>query len=203
MARQGNRAVTAKVLRAARKIRLLVCDVDGVLTDGSIRWASDGSEIKVFHVVDGSGIAYLRREGYGIAIISGRSSPATERRARELKIDWVYQGWLRKVDALEDLLRRTGVSAEEVCFMGDDLADLCLFDRVGLSVAVASAVPDVRRAADWVTTAPGGKGAVREVSELLLKARGLWDGLVKTYRDAAFEPPASLRRSVTRYGKKA
>lgn len=195
MARLSARALRA----AARAVRVLALDVDGVLTDGSIRWDDQRNEQKVFHVTDGSGLAYLRREGYQIAIISGRSSPATEVRARELKIHRVYQGFLRKVDALPDLTKTFGVGDREICFVGDDLADLCLFPRVGLAVAVGSAVPEVRRAAHYVTRAAGGRGAVREVAELLLKARGLWRGLVRTYADAAFEPPKTLRRSVTRY----
>ncbi len=193
--------LASRALRAvARKIRVLALDVDGVLTDGSIRWNDDAREQKVFHVVDGSGIAYLRREGYRIAIISGRRSRATEVRARELKIHRVYQGYLRKLDAFDDLKRAFRAEDHEICFVGDDLADLCLFRRVGLAVAVASAVADVRRAAHHVTRAPGGGGAVREVAELLLKARGLWSGVVRTYADGAFEPPKTLKKSITRYG---
>lgn len=184
----------------ARNIRVVALDVDGVLTDGTIRYLSDGRELKVFHVTDGSGIAYLRRAGYRIAIISGRNSPATEVRARELKIDLVYQGYLRKTDAYTDLLRRCAVTDAQVCFMGDDLADLCLLRRVGLAAAPDTAVAEAKRAAHLVTRAPAGGGAVRELAEFLLKSTGRWAEIVKTYRDASFEPPRALRQSVTEYG---
>jgi 3-deoxy-D-manno-octulosonate 8-phosphate phosphatase (KDO 8-P phosphatase) len=169
------------VLRAA-KIQLLLLDVDGVLTDGSILYTSDRIEIKRFHVRDGSGLKFWHLAGKRTAIISGRTSAAVEHRATELGISTVLQGHADKLPAFETVLKESGLHPDQVCAMGDDLADLPVLHRAGLRVAVADACQEVRDAADRVTTAPGGRGAVRETIEWLLKSQGLWTEVVDRYR---------------------
>jgi 3-deoxy-D-manno-octulosonate 8-phosphate phosphatase (KDO 8-P phosphatase) len=161
----------AEVSAKARRIRLLVLDVDGVLTDGRIYLTERGEELKVFDVRDGSGIVAIREAGIRVAIISGRSSAAVDRRARELGIEHVAQGVRGKGPELDALLARLAVSRAEIACVGDDTGDLPIFERSGLGVAVADAHADVIARADWVTTRPGGRGAVREVCDLLLNAR--------------------------------
>ncbi len=160
---------------ALKKVRLLLLDVDGVLTDGTIIYNEDGSETKHFHVRDGLGIRLLMEAGIGVAIVTGRSSRALLHRCRNLGIEAIYDGVGDKGALIGRIEVRTGVSPEEMAFVGDDLPDLPLMHRVGVSVAVADADPAVREAADMTTALPGGKGAVREVCEAILKARGYWD----------------------------
>jgi 3-deoxy-D-manno-octulosonate 8-phosphate phosphatase (KDO 8-P phosphatase) len=162
----------------AAAVRLLVLDVDGVLTDGRITYTSNGVEVKSFHVRDGSGIKFWQRLGGQVAIISGRSSAAVDVRAAELGVTMVVQGAADKLAALKDLLQGTGVPADEACGVGDDLPDVPLLRACGLAVAVADACPETRGAAHYVTQAAGGHGAVREVVELVLRAQGRWDQLV-------------------------
>lgn len=159
--------------RAAR-VRLLLLDVDGVLTDGSILYADDGTELKRFHVRDGSGIKLWREAGHEVAIISGRTSAATVRRATELGITKIWQGRDDKLAALGELLATTGLTADAVCAIGDDLADVPVLRRVGVAVAVADACPEAVAAADFVTPVPGGRGAVRAAIERLLRLQGQW-----------------------------
>jgi 3-deoxy-D-manno-octulosonate 8-phosphate phosphatase (KDO 8-P phosphatase) len=154
-----------------RAIRLLVLDVDGVLTDGRLYYGPRGEALKVFHVHDGHGIVQLQRAGIAVAVISGRRSPMVSTRCRELGVRHVFQGASDKLPVLERLLRRLRVTAAECACVGDDLPDLPLIERVGLSYAVADAVPAVRRRADRVTRARGGQGAVREVCEQLLRGQ--------------------------------
>lgn len=153
-------------------------DVDGVLTDGRIWLQSwpDGTaqEIKGFSAYDGAGLKLARIAGLRTGIITGRDSAATARRAKELDMEFVYQGRAEKLEAYEAALRKAGVSDKEVCFIGDDLPDLPLFARVGLAVAVANASPETKQAAHYVTKRAGGDGAAREVVELILKAQGKW-----------------------------
>lgn len=162
----------------AAKIELLLLDVDGVLTDGSILYGEEG-EWKRFHVRDGSGLKFWREAGKRVAILSGRSSRAVERRAAELGIDPVFQGRSEKLPAFEELLGRTGLKPEQVCALGDDLPDLPVLKRCGLGVAVADACPELREAADYVTSVPGGRGAVRDAIEWLMKLQGTWASVVK------------------------
>ncbi len=162
-------------------IKLMVIDVDGVLTDGRIFCTDGGEEMKVFHVKDGSGIVYWHRAGLKSAIISGRTSRAVEHRARELGISDVYQGAQRKLDVYEKIIEKHGLRDEEVCYVGDDLIDLPVLRRVGFSVAVPNSPEEVLSAADYVTKAPGGGGAVREVVEKVLKSQGKWEGIMKRY----------------------
>jgi 3-deoxy-D-manno-octulosonate 8-phosphate phosphatase (KDO 8-P phosphatase) len=161
---------------------LLLLDVDGVLTDGSIVYADDGVEIKAFHVRDGSGLKLWQLQGKRAAVISGRRSRAVEVRATELGIDPVIQGAADKLAAYRQLLAGADLRPEQVAFVGDDLPDLPLLGNCGLAVAVADGCAEVRAAAHYVTRAPGGRGAVREVIELILRCQGRWQPVVERYR---------------------
>jgi len=156
------------------KIKVLALDVDGVFTNGKIYLDYNGKEIKAFHSQDGLGIVLLREAGIQTAIISARQSDAVSARAKELKIDKVYQAAYPKDTAFEKLLKHFGVGEEEVCFVGDDLPDICLLRKVGLSVAVNNAVAEVKSVVDYVTSRFGGDGAIREVAELILKVQNKW-----------------------------
>ena len=158
----------------ASRIRLLVLDVDGVLTDGVLVYGASGEEIKRFHVRDGLAIQQARRAGVEVAIVSGRASAAVTRRMSELGVVEVHQGVGDKESLLRGLLARLGVATAETAVMGDDLPDLPLMRMAGLAMAPADAVPEVRRAAGWVSRSAGGHGAVREAVEMLLRARKAW-----------------------------
>ncbi len=160
-----------RVPELAARIRLLVLDVDGVLTDGRLFISASGEEFKVFHVRDGSGLVALQKSGVTVAIISGRDSAAVNRRAAELGIRHVQQGVADKAAALAALHRETGVTAAETACIGDDTPDLPMMRKTALAIAVADAHPAAKAAAHWVTTAGGGHGAVREACDLLLSAR--------------------------------
>ena len=160
------------VLERASRIRLLVLDVDGVLTDGRLYISAAGEELKVFHVRDGSGLVAAQRAGIAVAIISGRDSAAVTRRAAELGIRHVRQGVSDKGAELDRLLAELGVAAEHAACVGDDTPDLPMLRRAGLAVAVADAHPALREAAHWTTPSNGGLGAVRDVCDLLLSTRG-------------------------------
>ncbi len=162
------------------RIRLLVLDVDGILTDGSI-WLGKDDEFKRFHTHDGSGIKFLQRSGIKVAILSGRRSDAVERRASELGISECLQGCLKKLPAYLSLIERLALGEETVAYMGDDLQDLPIFNHCGLKVAVSDAAPEIRARADLVTTRAGGCGAVREFAEIVLKAQGKWRALLEGY----------------------
>jgi len=159
---------------ALKKIKVFAMDVDGVLTDGRIIIDSNGVETKNFDVQDGFGIVFLRKCGIKTAIISARESGVVAHRARDLQIDKVYVGVYPKLSAYENMLKEFNVRDEEVCFIGDDLADLCVMRRCGVSVAVANAVFEVKQIADHVTVKQGGRGAVRETIEMILRAKGHW-----------------------------
>jgi 3-deoxy-D-manno-octulosonate 8-phosphate phosphatase (KDO 8-P phosphatase) len=159
------------VFERARDIRLLVLDVDGVLTDGRLYLSAAGEELKVFHVRDGSGLVAVQRAGITVAIISGRDSAAVTRRAAELGIRYVRQGVADKGAALDQLLEELGVSAAETACVGDDTPDVPMLRRAGLAIGVADAHPALLAAAHWVTHSNGGQGAVREACDLLLSAR--------------------------------
>jgi 3-deoxy-D-manno-octulosonate 8-phosphate phosphatase (KDO 8-P phosphatase) len=168
----------APVLRRAKPIRVLLMDVDGTMTPGYVclQTFPDGSvaEMKMFHAHDGAGIKLAGIMGIRTGLITGRDSPATARRAREASMEFVIQGQPKKLESYKAVLTRAGVTDEEVAYVGDDLPDLPILQRVGLGVAVADAVVEVKRAAHYVTVAKGGEGAVREVVELILKAQGRW-----------------------------
>jgi 3-deoxy-D-manno-octulosonate 8-phosphate phosphatase (KDO 8-P phosphatase) len=165
-----------------RGIELLVADVDGVLTDGGIVLGSPQLELKRFHVRDGSALAWWRQLGKRAALLTGRRSPLVGARAAELGVDLVVQGAADKGRAYADLLRRCGLPPRAACYVGDDLPDLAPLADCGLAVAVADACPEARAAAHYVTGAGGGRGAVREVVELVLRCQGLWQGLVERQR---------------------
>ncbi|HLM58261.1 MAG TPA: HAD family hydrolase [Pyrinomonadaceae bacterium] len=170
-----------EVARRAAGLKLLLLDCDGVLTDGRITLVEGGDELKSFHTRDGHGLVMLHRAGLQSGIISGRTSGAVERRARDLGIRFVRQGELNKVVAFEEVLKEAGVAPDEVAFVGDDVVDVPLMRRSGLAVAVSDATEETRAAAHYVTRLPGGFGAVREVCELILKAQGRWDELMRRY----------------------
>ncbi len=167
--------------RRLRKIRCLLMDVDGVLTDGKLHFTSDGKEIKTFDVLDGHGIAMAQRVGLTIGFISGRPSKATTQRAADLGVKIVLQKPVNKMEMVEVVKSQHGFSNEEIAFMGDELVDLPVLRRVGLAVAVPNAVDEVRRVAHYVTRHRGGDGAVREVIEMILKARGSWKKAIAKY----------------------
>lgn len=174
-------ALSRRRLRSAlAHVRLLVLDVDGVMTDAGI-FLGEQEELKRYDSRDGSGIKYLLRHGVAVAVISGRESVSVTRRCAELGITEVHQHQLKKLPVFLELLKRRGLSADEVAVMGDDLSDLPMMRRAGVSIAVADACEDVRRRADWVTRAGGGHGAVREVAEAILEAKDLWAQCVEGY----------------------
>jgi 3-deoxy-D-manno-octulosonate 8-phosphate phosphatase (KDO 8-P phosphatase) len=172
------------LLERARKTRLLMMDVDGVLTDGRIIQDGHGHELKVFDVKDGHGIVMAHRAKLRTALISGRESETIRRRAEELGIELVFQKIWNKLEVYEKILVDTELTHDEVAYIGDDLIDIPLLRRVGLAVAVADAVDEVKAAAHLITQRPGGQGAVREVIELILKAQGHWDSLIERYTKA-------------------
>ena len=162
-------------------VRLMIFDVDGVLTDGRIIYHDDGSEIKAFDVQDGHGIKLLQRAGIEVALITGRFCLAVEHRARGLGITMVHQSARDKLEAYAEILAETGLNHEEIGFMGDDLIDIPLLRQVGFAAVVSNAVSHVLPFAHYVTGARGGHGACREVCELLLKVQGLWEGVTERY----------------------
>lgn len=166
------------VQQRASRIKLLLMDCDGVMTDARIWLTPDGDEQKAFHARDGQGISVWHRAGWESGIISGRASSSVERRAHELKIKYVHQYAKAKLVALETVLTEAAVIADECCYIGDDLGDVGVMRQVGLAVAVADAADETKAVAHYVTTLQGGKGAIREVIELILKAQGRWDDVI-------------------------
>jgi len=162
-------------------VKLLMMDVDGVLTDGRTLCGTGGFEGVLFNVQDGTGIKWLHRAGIQTALISGRQLDAVTKQAEVLSIPHVIQGAKVKLDAYEQIKRQTGLDDEAICYVGDDLPDIPVMKRVGLSVAVRNARPEVLQVADIVTDADGGDGAVRELAECILKAKGKWDEIVTRY----------------------
>jgi 3-deoxy-D-manno-octulosonate 8-phosphate phosphatase (KDO 8-P phosphatase) len=173
-------ATTSSLTGKLARVKLFLCDVDGVLTDASV-WIGGENEIKRFSIQDGLGMLLLQREGIKVGWISNRPSFATALRAEELKIDFLHQLKGKKVDAIEGILGQTGSSWSEVCYMGDDIVDLAALKRAGVAVAVPNGNEEARAMADYVTKAAGGCGAVREVVELILKAQCKWSRLIEEY----------------------
>jgi 3-deoxy-D-manno-octulosonate 8-phosphate phosphatase (KDO 8-P phosphatase) len=169
----------------AARVRLLLMDVDGVLTDGRLLNVPDASgnmvETKGFDSQDGIALQWMSWMGIKTGVISGRVSPATAVRAAQCKMTYVYQGHIEKIPILEEILANAGTTADEVAYVGDDLTDVVVMNRVGLSIATANARAEVKGCAKYVTVASGGSGAVREVCELLLKAQGRWEELLRKY----------------------
>ena len=167
----SNRCVPDGILHRLRNVRLLGLDVDGVLTDGRLYYGPDQAEFKAFHVQDGSAMKRLLSFGVPIAIVTGRTSEAVARRTSELGVPYVFAGVADKLATLEELADRSGVALDDMAYVGDDLADLAVFGRVGVSVGVPNAHPEVIRRADYVTSNAGGFGAVREICDLVIAAR--------------------------------
>ena len=168
-------------LRRAAAVRLLILDVDGVLTDGSLTYGADGEVTKTFNVLDGLGIELLQKTGVAVAIISARKSPVVVRRAADLKIGHVYQGTHDKRIAFADLLASTGASADQCGYIGDDVIDLPLLRQVGFAVTVPGGHLEVRSHAHYVTENSGGRGAVREVCDMIMRAQGNYDAALAPY----------------------
>ncbi len=169
------------VMSRAAQVRLLICDVDGVLTDGKLFFTSDGQELKSFHARDGHGIKLLQRTGVETAVISGRNSPAVALRMDSLGVRHVYQGRESKLAPFEELLSLLGLTPEQTAFVGDDLLDLPLLRRVGLAITVADAHFSITSAAHWTTTQAGGHGAVREVCDLIMHAQNTLPAVIESY----------------------
>jgi 3-deoxy-D-manno-octulosonate 8-phosphate phosphatase (KDO 8-P phosphatase) len=165
--------VDGLLLERAKKVQMLVLDVDGILTDGRLYFDNQGNEMKAFATRDGYGMKALQHFGIRIGIITGRESQIVAQRAAQLEVDYVYQGRNDKLNAFNDLLEKSGVSEEAVCYAGDDWIDIPVLDRVGLAVTVPDADPVVRSRAHWITKRTGGMGAVREICDLILTAKGL------------------------------
>ncbi len=178
--------IPAAVAKRAKRIKVFLMDVDGTLTTGIVTLLSqpDGSalEIKTFDAHDGQGLSLAHTAGLRTGVITGRESAAMRRRARELNIEFVYEKQPQKIAAYEEILKKTGAQESEVAYLGDDLPDLTVMRRVGLAVAVGDAAIEVKHAAHYVTKAIGGKGAAREVVEVILKSKGIWQEMIDKAR---------------------
>lgn len=178
--------IREQAIERAKKIKCIILDVDGVLTDGGIYVAPDGGELyKPFFARDGLIISLARKVGITTAVITGRASSIVENRMRELHIDLVYQGSLDKRAAYADIKGRTGLGDAEIAYIGDDIVDLPILREVGLPCAVGDAVPEVRETAQIIAAAPGGRGAVREIYEIILKTQGLWERILTAFQNDA------------------
>ena len=169
------------VIEKARLVKLLILDVDGVMTDGSIVFDSEGVEMKSFNVRDGHGIKLFMRAGLGVALLTARSSKVVSKRAAELGITTVYQGALDKLSAFSEILKELSVEPAETAYMGDDIIDLPALKRAGFSITVADGAAEVIERVDYITKKKGGRGAVREAVEVILKAQGRWEGVLQAY----------------------
>jgi 3-deoxy-D-manno-octulosonate 8-phosphate phosphatase (KDO 8-P phosphatase) len=178
--------IGAQVSKRAKQITVFLMDVDGTITNGGVTLLSlpDGSaqEIKTFDAHDGQGLTLAHTAGIRTGVITGRESAALRRRAKELSIEFVYEKQPHKIAAYEEILKKTGASESMVAYLGDDLPDMTIMRRVGLAVAVGDAAPEVKRVAHHVTKAIGGKGAAREVVELILKSKGIWNEMIDKAR---------------------
>ena len=175
---------TNEIYQRALHIRCLICDVDGVLTDGTVYLDNEAGELKAFNIKDGLGIKLMQRSGIEVAIITGRNSPVVSRRMAELGVKHYYQGQVNKQAAFEDLLQKLDISAEQVAYIGDDLPDLPLMKRVGIGFAPSDAASFVQEKSDYLLDTKGGRGAVREIAELLLATQGKLDAIHQEYWDA-------------------
>ena len=164
-----------------KKIKIVVMDVDGVMTDGKIILGSGNTELKFFDARDGVGIKYLQRVGIKVAIITGRKSEAVEMRAKELDIELVYQNAKKKIDAYNDLKEKLGYKGSDIAYIGDDLPDIPIMRRVGFAIAVANSTKETKKVAHYITKNNGGYGAIREVAELIMKAQNKWKKIMERY----------------------
>src|SRR5215467_6606999 len=178
--------IAPSLVRRAKQIQIVLMDVDGTITDGSVTLLSqpDGSalEIKTFDAHDGQGLSVGRTAGLRMGVITGRESAALRRRMKELNVEFVYEKQPHKIAAYEEVLEKAAVSEDEVAFLGDDLPDLTVMKRVGLAVAVGNAAPEVKQAAHYTTVRNGGKGAARELVEPILKSKGTWEEMIDKAR---------------------
>jgi 3-deoxy-D-manno-octulosonate 8-phosphate phosphatase (KDO 8-P phosphatase) len=173
--------IRQEIIDKAKKIKMLLLDVDGVLTDGRIIYDSSGRDMKFFDVHDGLGVYCLKKAGIKTILITAKGSRAIKPRARDMRVEAVFENIFPKTVVLEKVLKKYGLKAEEVCFAGDDLVDLAIMKKVGLPIAVFNAAPEIKQRAAYVTLKLGGHGAVREVVELILKAQGKWEEIVGLY----------------------
>ncbi len=176
-----NTGTNDKARNKARKIKLLLLDVDGVLTDGRIIYDSSGGDMKFFDVHDGLGVYCLKKAGIPTVLITAKGSEAIKPRARDMQVEEVLENISPKSSVLGKIFKKYKVNKAQVCFVGDDLVDLCLMKKVGLPIAVSNACKEIKQAALYVTLKEGGRGAVREVSELILKSQGKWKDIIALY----------------------
>ncbi|MCK4463035.1 MAG: HAD hydrolase family protein [Candidatus Omnitrophica bacterium] len=169
------------ITERAKKIKLLLLDVDGVLTDGRIIYGTYGDELKNFDVNDGLGMMLVKRAGIRCAIITAKGSTVVKKRARDLKVDKVYSNFHYKIKALKNITKKFKIKNEEICFVGDDIIDVPILKRIGLAIAVPNAMDEVKEIAHYITKKNGGRGAVREVCDILLKAQGKWEETTRKY----------------------
>lgn len=178
-------SVTEDVLARAAKVKLLLMDVDGVLTDGKLYFIPDNAgamvEFKAFDSQDGIALQWCQWKGIRTGVISGRQSPATVERAKQAKMNYVYQGHIEKIPIIEEIMADAGVAPEEIGYIGDDLTDIVVFHRVGFAISVANARPEVKSESHWTTQNVGGSGAVRDAVELIFQARGFWKEILDKY----------------------
>lgn len=169
------------ITEKAKKIKILLLDIDGVLTDGRIIYGNWGEELKNFNVNDGLGMVLIRKAGMKCIIVTARNSRIVKKRAKLLSVDRVYGNSILKIEALEDIVKRYGVTHDEICFIGDDIIDIPILKRIGLAAAVPNAMDEVKAVAHFITKKKGGKGAVREVCDMLLKAQGKWGEVTEKF----------------------
>ena len=170
-----------EIIERAKRVKVFIVDIDGVMTDGRIVYSGYGDELRFFDVQDGFGITLLNRAGIKTVIITAGKSKIVKHRARDLKVSSTYHGFMDKIDAFNDLLKRFKVTPEEVCFIGDDLIDIPILKRAGFAVAVPNAVDEVKKLAHHITANKGGRGAVREICDLILKSQDKWELVTSKY----------------------
>ncbi len=176
-----NKITKEELSSRLKKIKLLLLDVDGVLTDGRIVYDSRGGELKFYDVHDGLGVYVLHKAGIPAVLITAKSSKTIHPRAKDMRVAEVFANVFPKTAILDKILKKYGVSVDEICFAGDDLVDLSMMHKVGLPIAVANASSEIKEAAVYITDRLGGRGAVREIAELILKAQGKWEGILGFY----------------------
>ncbi len=173
--------ISREALEKAKRVKVLILDIDGVMTDGRIVYGIYGDELKFFDVQDGFGITLLDRVGIRTVIVTAKKSRIVKMRARDLKVAKIYQGFADKLIPFNDILKKFKIPAEEACFMGDDLIDMPVLKRAGFAIAVPNAVEEVQKQAHYVTAKMGGRGAVREVCDIILKSQGKWEEAASRY----------------------
>lgn len=173
--------MSSNLTEKAKAIRLLILDVDGILTTGAIYYGNDNFEMRGFHIHDGLGMKLLQKSGVKIAIISGKNSPAVAKRLQDLKIEHVYLGYEEKIPAYEDVKKKLNLTDNEIAYMGDDLPDLPLLVRVGLSISVKQAPTIIKQRVDLITQNKPGKGAVREICDWLMETQGTYESVIQSY----------------------